>query len=36
MEKVPSTTGVGKTGQHRELVMNLDHFLTVHTKINTK
>ena len=36
MEKVLSTTGVGKTGQHRELVTNLDHFLTVHTKINTK
>ena len=32
MEKVLSTTGVGKTGQYRELVMNLDHFLTPYTK----
>ena len=33
---VPSTNGVGKTGQQQETLMELDHFLTIYTKSNSK
>ena len=33
---VPSTNGVGKTGQQHEILMELDHFLTIYTKTNSK